>query len=239
MKKVTPYNSSESKKQQIKDMFDNISNSYDLLNHYLSFGMDTIWRRIAIKKIYNQPKKILDVATGTADFAISAAKYTDANIVGIDISQGMLDQGNKKLKKQKLNDRILLQLADSEDLPFEDQSFDAITAGFGIRNFENLEKGLQEIYRVLRTNGIVVILEPSMPQIFPIKLLYKLYFQRILPKIGSWVSKDKYAYSYLPNSVKAFSSASNFTTKLKETGFNEIKIIPLTLGVVTLYMAIK
>ena len=239
MRKVTPYNSSESKKTQVKDMFDNIAKSYDLLNHYLSFGMDTIWRKIAIKKIYNQPKKILDIATGTADFAISAAKYTDANIVGIDISQGMLDQGNKKLKKKQLNDRILLQLADSEDLPFKDQSFDAITAGFGIRNFENLEKGLQEIYRVLKTNGIIVILEPSMPKIFLIKPLYKLYFQHILPTIGSWISKDKYAYSYLPNSVEAFSSDNTFGEKLKEIGFNNIEIIPLTLGVVTLYMAIK
>ena len=161
MSKVTPYNSSESKKKQVSEMFDNIANSYDFLNHSLSLGMDNIWRKIAIKKLTNNPKIILDIATGTGDFAVSAAKYTDAKITGIDISQGMLNVGIEKVRKKNLNNRIYLQLADSESLPFNDNTFDAITAGFGVRNFENLNKGLSEMKRVLNNDGIVVILEPS------------------------------------------------------------------------------
>ena len=158
MSKVTPYNSTESKKKQVTEMFNNIAGSYDFLNHSLSFGMDNLWRKIAIKKITNNPKEILDIATGTADFAISATKYTDAKIIGIDISEGMLKVGKEKIAKKRLKDRITLQLADSEDLPFKTASFDAVTAGFGVRNFENLQKGLKEIYRVLKSDGAAIIL---------------------------------------------------------------------------------
>ena len=239
MSKVTPYNSSESKKKQVSEMFDNIANSYDFLNHSLSLGMDNVWRKIAIKKLTNNPKIILDIATGTGDFAVSAAKYTDAKITGIDISQGMLNVGIEKVRKKNLNNRISLQLADSESLPFNDNTFDAITAGFGVRNFENLNKGLSEMKRVLKKDGIVVILEPSTPKYFPLKQFYKLYFHHVLPNIGAWISKDKAAYSYLPESVDAFPSGENFIDELKNVGFKDCKHIPLTFGIVSLYIAIK
>ena len=239
MSKVTPYNSSESKKKQVSEMFDNIANSYDFLNHSLSLGMDNVWRKIAIKKLTNNPKTILDIATGTGDFAVSAAKYTDAKITGIDISQGMLNVGVEKVRKKNLNNRISLQLADSESLPFNDNTFDAITAGFGVRNFENLNKGLSEMKRVLNKDGIVVILEPSTPKYFPLKQFYKLYFHHVLPTIGAWISKDKSAYSYLPESVDAFPSGEKFIVELKNVGFKDCKHIPLTFGIVSLYIAIK
>ena len=239
MSKVTPYNSSESKKKQVSEMFDNIANSYDFLNHSLSLGMDNVWRKIAIKKLTNNPKIILDIATGTGDFAVSAAKYTDAKITGIDISQGMLNVGIEKVRKKNLNNRISLKLADSESLPFNDNTFDAITAGFGVRNFENLNKGLSEMKRVLNKDGIVVILEPSTPKYFPLKQFYKLYFHHVLPTIGAWISKDKSAYSYLPESVDAFPSGEKFIVELKNVGFRDCKHIPLTFGIVSLYIAIK
>ena len=239
MSKVTPYNSSKSKKKQVSEMFDNIANSYDFLNHSLSLGMDNVWRKIAIKKLTNNPKTILDIATGTGDFAVSAAKYTDAEITGIDISQGMLNVGIEKIRKKNLNNRISLQLADSESLPFNDNTFDAITAGFGVRNFENLNKGLSEMKRVLNKDGIVVILEPSTPKYFPLKQLYTLYFHHVLPTIGAWISKDKSAYSYLPESVDAFPSGEKFIVELKNVGFRDCKHIPLTFGIVSLYIAIK
>ncbi|MDA9634669.1 ubiquinone/menaquinone biosynthesis methyltransferase, partial [bacterium] len=192
---IKPYNSLQSKKNQVKHMFNMIASKYDLLNHTLSLGMDYVWRKKAIKKILNNPKEILDIATGTADFAISAAKHTEANITGIDISDQMINVGNKKIQQKKLNNRIKLSIEDSENLPFHDNSYDAITAGFGVRNFENLEKGLSEIYRVVKKDGYVVILEPSTPKVFPLKQIFSIYFQKILPFIGSLVSKDKSAYS--------------------------------------------
>ena len=239
MTKVTPYNNAETKKKQVTKMFDNIAGSYDFLNHTLSLGMDNIWRKIAIKKLSNKPATILDIATGTGDFAISASKYTNATITGIDISQGMLDVGVEKITKKGLTNRIQLQLADSENLPFQDNSYDAITAGFGVRNFEDLNKGLSEIYRTLKSGGKVAILEPSEPTNFPLKQFYNLYFHHILPFIGGIVSKDKNAYSYLPDSVSAFPSGNNFLTELDKVGFKESKHIPLTFGIVSLYIAIK
>jgi demethylmenaquinone methyltransferase/2-methoxy-6-polyprenyl-1,4-benzoquinol methylase len=239
MTKVTPYNSEEGKKKQVTKMFDNIAGSYDFLNHTLSLGMDNLWRKIAIKKLTNNPTTILDIATGTGDFAISASKYTNANITGIDISQGMLDVGIEKIAKKELTDRIKLQLADSENLPFENNSYDAITAGFGVRNFENLSKGLSEMNRTLKEGGIVAILEPSEPTSFPLKQFYKLYFHHILPFVGGIISKDKSAYSYLPDSVSAFPSGKDFLTELEKAGFKECKHIPLTFGIVSLYIAIK
>ena len=239
MTKVTPYNNTETKKKQVTKMFDNIAGSYDFLNHTLSLGMDNIWRKIAIKKLSNKPATILDIATGTGDFAISATKYTNATITGIDISQGMLDVGIEKITKKGLTDRIQLQLADSENLPFQNNSYDAITAGFGVRNFEDLNKGLSEMYRTLKSGGIVAILEPSEPTYFPLKQFYKLYFHYILPFIGGIISKDKNAYTYLPNSVSAFPSGNDFLTELVKVGFKESKHIPLTFGIVSLYIAIK
>ena len=239
MTKVTPYNNTETKKKQVTQMFDNIAGSYDFLNHTLSLGMDNIWRKIAIKKLSNKPATILDIATGTGDFAISASKYTNATITGIDISQGMLDVGVDKIAKKGLTDRIKLQLADSENLPFQDNSYDAITAGFGVRNFEDLNKGLSEMYRTLKSGGKVAILEPSEPAYFPLKQFYKLYFHHILPFIGGIISKDKNAYTYLPDSVSAFPSGKDFLTELVKVGFKESKHIPLSFGIVTLYIAIK
>ncbi|MEC9209857.1 MAG: bifunctional demethylmenaquinone methyltransferase/2-methoxy-6-polyprenyl-1,4-benzoquinol methylase UbiE [Bacteroidota bacterium] len=239
MSKVTPYKNSKSKKEQVITMFDNIAESYDFLNHSLSLGMDKIWRKKAIKKLSNNPKNILDIATGTGDFAISAAKYTQAQITGIDISKKMLNIGVKKIQQKKLNTRITLQNEDSENLPFNDNSFDAITSGFGVRNFEDLSKGLSEMYRVLNTNGMIAILEPSTPKHFPLKQLYNLYFHHILPTIGYWISKDKNAYKYLPESVDAFPAGDNFISKLKKSGFKECKYFSLTFGIVSLYIAIK
>jgi demethylmenaquinone methyltransferase/2-methoxy-6-polyprenyl-1,4-benzoquinol methylase len=239
MTKVTPYNNTETKKKQVTKMFNNIAGSYDLLNHTLSLGMDNIWRKIAIKKLNNKPATILDIATGTGDFAISATKYTNATVTGIDISQGMLDVGIEKITKKGLTNRIQLQLADSENLPFQDNCYDAITAGFGVRNFEDLNKGLSEMYRTLKPRGIVAILEPSEPSHFPLKQFYNLYFHHILPFIGGIISKDKNAYTYLPDSVSAFPSGNNFLTELDKVGFKECKHIPLTFGIVSLYIAIK
>lgn len=239
MAKITPYKNTKSKKEQIATMFNNIAGNYDFLNHSLSLGMDNIWRKKGILKIDNDPKNILDIATGTADFAIMAAKYTQAQITGIDISQGMLNIGSKKIAKKKLNDRINLKKADSEDLPFQNDSFDAITAGFGVRNFDNINKGLKEMNRVLRNGGIMVILEPATPKYFPLKQLYKLYFHHLLPKIGYWISKDKAAYKYLPESVDAFPSENNFINQIKKLGFKECKYYPLSFGIVALYVAIK
>ena len=236
---VKPYKTDKGKKEQVKQMFNKIAKRYDLLNHTLSLGMDFVWRRKAIKKITNNPKKILDIATGTADFAISAAKYTDANITGIDISERMINIGGKKIIKKHLKNRIKLSIADSENLPFNKSSFDAITAGFGVRNFENLEKGLNEIYRVTKKDGFVVILEPSTPKIFPLKQIFRFYFNTILPKIGTLLSDDKSAYTYLPNSVKNFPNGKEFIKILDNIGFRKTSYFPLTFGIVSLYVAIK
>jgi len=232
-------NSQLSKKLQIAKMFDNIAKSYDFLNHSLSFGMDFYWRKKAVSKLTNSPKKILDVATGTADFAIAASKLKQVHITGIDISKKMLEIGKKKIKRKGLEKQIELQLADSENLPFKDGSFDAITAGFGVRNFENLQLGLSEMRRVLKQNGIAVILEPSKPKTFPIKQIYSVYFHYILPFLGGLISRDKKAYSYLPESVDAFPENEKFMAILKEVGFSNTKHIPLTFGIVSLYIAIK
>ena len=236
---IKPYNSLESKKDQVKHMFNMIASKYDFLNHTLSLGMDYVWRKKAIKKILNNPKEILDIATGTADFAISAAKHTQANITGIDISDQMIYVGNKKIQQKKLNNRIKLSIEDSENLPYLDNSYDAITAGFGVRNYENLEKGLSEIHRVVKKNGYVVILEPSTPKGFPLKQIFSIYFQKVLPFIGSLVSKDKSAYSYLPNSVKSFPEGDDFLKILNKQGFTKTNYYPLSFGIVSMYVAIK
>ena len=239
MKNIKPYNNSEKKKIQIMKMFDNIAETYDLLNLLLSFRMDYIWRKKSIQTIENNPKKILDIATGTADFAIIAAKYTNAKITGIDISEKMLSIGNEKIKKNKLSNRILLKLADAEKLPFKNNSFQAITAGFGVRNFQNIDTGLSEMYRVLDKDGVVVILEPSKPSLSPIKQLYNIYFTHILPLVGKIISKDKKAYTYLTNSVNAFPPKKIFLKKLEDIGFKHCKHTSLTFGIVSLYSAKK
>ena len=235
---IKPYNTTENKKKEIKKMFNNIAKSYDTLNRILSLGIDIWWRKKAVKQL-NNPKIILDVATGTADFAISAAKNTNATITGIDISDKMLEIGEQKIKKLKLENRITLKLGDAEETYFKKNSFDAITIGFGVRNFENLDLGLKEMHRILKKNGKVAILEPSIPTLFPLKQIYNLYFQFFLPKIGGWFSTDKSAYKYLPNSVKSFPSKKEFLKKLKKIGFTKQRHISLSLGIVSLYIAIK
>ena len=231
--------STVSKKLQVAKMFDNIAKSYDFLNHFLSFGMDFYWRKKAVSKLTNNPKKILDVATGTADFAIAATKMKEVQIIGIDISEKMLEIGETKIKQKGLEKQIKLQLADSENLPFESGSFDGITAGFGVRNFENLQLGLSEMCRVLKEGGITVILEPSKPKAFPVKQIYSAYFHYILPFLGRIISKDNRAYNYLPESVDAFPENEKFIEILKVVGFTKAQHLPLTLGIVSLYIAIK
>lgn len=232
--------STQSKKVQVEEMFDNISDSYDLLNHLLSVNIDKIWRRNTIKKLSRfQPKTILDIATGTGDFAVAATKIKGAKITGIDISAGMLEVGRKKVKRKNLTDIIDLQKADSENLPFKDDYFDAAIVGFGVRNFENLEKGLAEIFRVIKPGGSFYVLEFSKPQKTPFKQFYKFYFTRILPLVGRMVSKDINAYTYLPESVNEFPSGELFLTILADVGFIENLCFPQTFGIASIYEAHK
>ena len=225
----------------IAKMFDRISPRYDRLNHLLSFNIDKTWRKKTAKAVAkDQPKTILDLATGTADLAIALAKYNpQAHIIGVDISEKMLEIGKAKIAKQGLDNQIDLRLGDAAALPFESQFFDAVTVAFGVRNFENLQQGLSEICRVLKPNGQVYILEFSMPERFPIKQAYRLYFKQILPKIGKQVSKDDWAYSYLPESVERFPKPAAFLQTLNDNGLSEASTRSLTWGIATLYTARK
>jgi len=236
-----PYESSDKgKKEQVAEMFDNIAHRYDFLNHFLSVGIDKYWRWKAVKILKkNSPNQILDVATGTADFAIALSKLKPQKITGIDISSGMLDIGKKKVLHNHLEHMIHLELGDSEKLPFADNSFDAVTVAFGVRNFENLTQGLSEIFRVMSPGGKVVILEFSKPTHFPIKQIYNFYFRKILPFIGSFFSKDKSAYTYLPESVNEFPHGNEFEKILNNCHFINTKTINLTFGVSSLYVAEK
>ena len=238
---VIPYKErKEGKKKQIADMFDNISHRYDLLNHMLSLGIDIRWRKKVIQMLQPfSPKTILDVATGTADLAIEATTLDPIKVTGIDISEGMLEVGRKKIRIQNLENLIELQQGDSENLNFLDNNFDAVIVAFGVRNFENLEKGLLEMFRVLKTGGHAVILEFSKPASFPFKQIYQSYFKQILPLIGKKISKDDSAYTYLPESVNSFPEGSAFEKILVDTGFRDIKIKPLTFGISTIYLGMK
>ena len=240
MATVTPYNQTESKKEQVAEMFNNISQRYDLLNHILSLGIDILWRRKAIKLLQEvKPDKVLDVATGTGDFAIEALRLKPTKITGIDISQGMLDMGKIKMKDKGYDSKIEMLLGDSENLPFNDNMFDAITVGFGVRNFENLEKGITEMHRVLSEKGKIAILEFSKPRKFPIKQFYNFYFLNVLPAIGKLISKDPRAYTYLPESVKAFPDGEDFVSIMQKCGYKEVKQIPLTFGIASIYIGKK
>lgn len=238
---VVPYKEQAgSKKEQVADMFNNISPKYDLLNHLLSGGIDILWRKKAVKLLKpEQPQLMLDVATGTADFAIEALSLKPKKIVGVDISKGMLEMGQKKIAKMGVEDKIELQLGDSEKLHFDDNHFDVVTVAFGVRNFENLEKGLSDMCRVVKEGGVVAILEFSQPESFPFKQIYNFYFKYILPLIGRMVSKDSAAYTYLPESVKAFPYGEAFSGILKKVGFKEVTCVPLTFGISTIYLARK
>lgn len=238
---VKPYNSGDaSKKEEVAEMFDNISKRYDFLNHFLSLGIDKLWRRKAVRQLKDlRPKRILDLATGTGDFAIAALKLNPDEVVGVDISQGMLDMGIQKMKKRGHDKIVKMQLADSERLPFEDASFDALTVGFGVRNYENLEKGLSDMLRILRPGGKAVILEFSKPKKFPIKQVFGFYSKRVIPFLGKLISKDKRAYAYLPESVEAFPEGTDFETIMTKLGYKEVNSILLSGGIATIYMGLK
>jgi len=240
-KKVTPYkNSDQGKKEQVTKMFDNISKEYDNLNRVISFGIDIKWQNKVVEIVgKTNPKTILDIATGTGDLAISLTKTSASKIVGLDISDGMLSVGRKKIDKLNLNQQIEMVLADSEKIPFEDASFDAITVAFGVRNFENLETGLSEIYRVLKPGGTFVVLETSIPTRSPYKQGYKFYSTKILPTIGRIFSKDKVAYKYLSDSAASFPYGEAFNNILAKTGFIAIENKPQTFGVASIYLAKK
>jgi len=238
---VVPYkDQSKGKKEQVADMFDSISPKYDFLNHLLSGGIDIIWRKKAIQLLKNKGiKTVLDIATGTGDFAIETLKIQPDKIVGVDISEGMLFYGKEKIKKLGLENKISLQLGDSENLPFEDNSFDAITVSFGVRNYENLEKGLKDMLRVLKPGGYCLILEFSNPKKFPMKQLYAFYSKYMLPILGKLISKDPAAYTYLPESVQAFPDGKDFLDIYQKVGFNNMQWIPLTGGICSIYLGRK
>ena len=239
--KITPYkDSSLGKKEQVAQMFDNISGNYDNLNRVISFGIDTKWRKKVLKIVSDsKPKVILDIATGTGDLAILMTRTNAEKIIGLDISAGMLEVGKKKVEEKKLSNVIDLVLGDSENIPFEDNYFDAITVGFGVRNFEHLEKGFAEILRVLKPNGIFVILETSVPDKTPYKQGYKFYSKNILPLIGKLFSKDNSAYGYLSESAAAFPYGEALNNILRKTGFIDVVAMPQTFGVATIYSASK
>lgn len=240
-KQIKPYKDSElRKKEQVAQMFDNISENYDGLNRLISLGIDVSWRKKVVKLVSEvNPKKILDIATGTGDLALMMAELNPDKIVGLDISPGMLEVGKQKVNKANLSDKIEMVVGDSENIPFEDNTFDAITVSFGVRNFENLDKGLTEIYRVLRPGGKFVILETSNPTKFPFKQGYKFYTNFILPVIGKLFSKDKVAYSYLSESANSFPFGEAFNNILTKNGFKNANSLPVTFGVASIYTSTK
>ena len=238
---VVPYKEQDaSKKEQVAQMFDNVSPKYDFLNHLLSGGIDILWRKKAIKLLKSaQPKTILDIATGTGDFAIEALALRPDKIVGVDISEGMLSFGREKIKKLGMESVIEMQKGDSEKLNFSDNTFDAVIVSFGVRNFENLEKGLTDMCRVMKVDGTCIVLEFSKPQSFPFKQLYNFYFKNILPTVGKIVSKDTSAYTYLYDSVQAFPEGNDFMNVFHRAGFTQTQCLPLTFGISTIYIGKK
>jgi len=241
-KSVTPYqNTQVTKKEQVADMFNNISKTYDFLNHFMSLGIDIIWRKIAINELKaSKPKRILDVATGTGDFAFEALSILKPEkIVGVDISAGMLEVAKQKIAKRNLSSKFEVRLGDSEKLPFTDSEFEAITVAYGVRNFENLETGLADMLRVLKPGGKVVVLEFSKPRVFPVKQLYNFYFHYITPGIGKLFSKDARAYSYLPESVAAFPDGKDFVALMNKVGYKQTKNRPLAFGICSIYTGVK
>jgi demethylmenaquinone methyltransferase/2-methoxy-6-polyprenyl-1,4-benzoquinol methylase len=239
-KLVKPYNSEKSKKEEVAEMFNNISANYDFLNHFLSLGIDHLWRKKAIKQLKNlEVKKVIDIATGTGDFAIASLKLNPDEVIGVDISSGMLEVGAKKMKNKGYDKTIKMVLGDSENLAFEDNYFDALTVGFGVRNFENLEKGLSEMLRVIRPGGKIVILEFSKPKKFPVKQVFSFYSKYFIPFFGKRISKDTQAYAYLPESVAAFPEGKEFENILKKLNYNFVQSIILSGGIATIYTGTK
>ncbi len=240
-KKITPYKNSDlGKKEQVKQMFDGIATNYDRLNRVISFGIDIKWRQKVVDIIKKKhPAIILDIATGTGDLALNLVETGATKIIGLDISSGMLSIGKKKIEEKKLKNIVEMIVGDSENLPFDEHIFDAVTVAFGVRNFENLEIGLSEIYRVLKPGGTLAILETSVPTKTPFKQGYNFYIQRILPKIGKLFSKDDSAYGYLSESAAFFPHGKVFNNILKKIGFIDIENKPQTFGVASIYIATK
>ncbi len=240
MESITPYNNSDSKKDQVAQMFDNIAFRYDFLNSLLSLGIHKGWRKKCISLISEKnPKYILDVATGTADFAIGALKLNPTKVVGVDISEGMMKFGREKIKKINAENKISLNYGDAETCDMPDNSIDAITVGFGVRNFQNLEKGLLNMNRILKPGGQICILEFSTPRKFPFKQFYKFYFKFVTPTLGKIFSKDARAYTYLPESIKAFPDNENFVSILNKCGYSNTSFQSLNFGLAAIYLADK
>jgi len=236
MKHHPPVGTVKGKKKDVMEMFDAIAPRYDLLNRVLSMGIDQRWRRQAVEWLREEaPERILDVATGTGDLAIQAMTLDPKKVVGVDIAEEMLSVGRVKIEKMGLSDRILLQQGDAERLPFSDRQFDAALVAFGVRNFEDLNRGLQEIRRVLKPGGALVVLEFSRPRAFPIKQAYAFYGRYILPRVGRTLSKDEGAYEYLPASISAFPDGKDFLEIMQQAGYQNLAHRPLTFGIATLY----
>ena len=239
MNQVTPYNTEAGKKKEVEEMFDNIAPKYDLLNHVLSMKIDVLWRNTLVKWMNkDEPKEVLDVATGTADLAIAVQKETGAKVIGLDLSQLMLNVGIDKIKKLKLDDQISMEKGDAENLRFESNKFDSVCVAFGVRNFENLEAGLAELRRVVKENKSVYILEFSKVEGF-LGPFYQFYFKNILPQIGRLVSKDIRAYTYLPDSVNALPYGDKMKNILLNIGFKSVEFKKLSFGIATIYKATK
>jgi demethylmenaquinone methyltransferase/2-methoxy-6-polyprenyl-1,4-benzoquinol methylase len=239
-KEVKPYGTDKSKKEEVAGMFDSIAGNYDFLNHFLSLGIDILWRKKAVRMLKPfAPKQIVDIATGTGDFALETLSLKPTRVVGVDISNGMLEVGRRKMIKKGVSGIVEMTYGDSENLPFEDHTFDALTVAFGVRNFQNLEAGLKEMSRVLKPGSPAAVIEFSTPQTFPIKQLYLFYFHKILPALGKLVSKDARAYTYLPESVEAFPYGEKFAGIMKSCGFSEVKVVPLTFGIASIYFGKK
>ncbi len=238
---IKPYNDKEKKSVQVEKMFDNIAPSYDRLNHTLSWNIDKRWRRKAIQWLKPfRPQRMMDVATGTGDFAIQAYRMLQpAELIGTDISEGMMNVGREKVRQAGLESRISFAKEDCTALSFPDKRFDAITVAFGVRNFEDLDKGLSEMHRVLDDDGHLVILELSEPEWFPMKQLYGIYSKVVIPTLGKLFSKDDSAYTYLPQSIKAFPQGEVMQQIIRRAGFSEVSFKRLTLGICTLYLAKK
>lgn len=239
---MKPYNQEQTKKEQVEEMFDNIAPTYDRLNHIMSLNIDRIWRRRVMRIVRRvKPQQIMDVATGTGDLAIAMArKVNEAHILGVDLSEEMLGEARKKIQKQGLEKRISLEKGDAENLTMvASESIDTATVAFGVRNFENIERGLSEIYRTLRPGGKLVVLEFSMPKNRLVRWVYRQYAHRLLPRIGGMISKDKQAYTYLPDSVEEFPAPERFAEMLKEVGFKSVKLSSQSFGIAYIYDATK
>ena len=238
---VKPYgDDAKSKKEEVAEMFNNISGKYDFLNHFLSLGIDKLWRKKAIKMLKSiAPDKVLDIATGTGDFALEALSLKPTEVVGLDISIGMLEKGREKMKAKGVGHIVSMELGDSENIPYSSDYFDALTVGFGVRNFENLELGLSEMLRVLKPGGKAIILEFSKPKRFPVKQVFRFYSATIIPILGKTISKDAKAYTYLPESVAAFPEGKEFELILEKVGYQNVSSILVSGGIATIYSGDK